>query len=100
MVSILAVVTPAVTFAILLAMDTDLDRLFKYITLGVAAVATVFFVILGISQGEFFLSLLWAALASLILWILLLIVKRIATLIQSKLGNAKFRTEVAENEGE
>ena len=81
-------------------MDTDIDRLFKYITLGVAAVATVFFIILGISQGEFFLSLVWAAVASLVLWILLLIVKRVLTLIQSKFDSARFRTEVAENEGQ
>ena len=78
-------------------MDTDLDKLFRYISLGAAAVVTVFFVILGIIQGEFILGLVWAAVASLALWILIMIAKRVLLFVRSKRGTAAFKAEVPEN---
>ena len=81
-------------------MDTDLDRLFRYISLGAAAVATVFFIILGIAQREFLMGILWAAVASFVLWIIVLIAKRVFLLIQTKLNSTKFGTGVVENEEE
>ena len=70
-------------------MKTDTDTIFKYIFWGVAAVVTVIFIVIGIIQKEFVLSLLWAALASGICWLLLIIIKKLTLYVVSKTGTRK-----------
>ncbi len=70
-------------------MKTDTDTIFKYIFWGVAAVVTVLFIVIGIIQKEFILSLLWAALVSGICWLLLLIIKKLMIYTVSKTGRRK-----------
>ena len=70
-------------------MKTDTDTIFKYIFWGVAAVVTVLFIVIGIIQKEFILSLLWAAVVSGICWILLIIIKKLTLYAVSKTGKRK-----------
>jgi hypothetical protein len=70
-------------------MKTDTDTIFKYIFWGVAAVVTVLFIVIGIIQKEFILSLLWAALVSGICWVLLIIIKKLTLYAVSKVGIRK-----------
>ncbi len=70
-------------------MKTDTDTIFKYIFWGVAAVVTVLFIVIGIIQKEFILSLLWAALVSGICWVLLIIIKKLTLYTVSKTGKRK-----------
>ena len=70
-------------------MKTDTDTIFKYIFWGVAAVVTVIFIVIGIIQKEFVLSLLWAALVSGICWLLLIIIKKLVLYAVSKTGTRK-----------
>ena len=70
-------------------MKTDTDTIFKYIFWGVAAIVTVLFIVIGIIQKEFILSLLWAALVSGICWLLLLIIKKLMLYAVSKTGRRK-----------
>ena len=57
-------------------MELGLEKIMKYVTAGLAGAASVLFIVLGIIQKEVVLGLLWAVLVSAVIWLLLLIVKR------------------------
>jgi hypothetical protein len=69
-------------------MENMLDRVAKYASAGLSAVAAILFIVLGIKQKEIVLGIIWALVASAVIWLLVAIVKRIITFFRDR-GSAR-----------
>jgi len=58
-------------------MENMLDRVARYTSAGLSAAAAIVFIVLGIKQKEIVLAIIWALVASAVMWLLVAIVKRI-----------------------
>ena len=71
-------------------MELSLDNIMKYVAMGLSAIATILFLVLGIKQNEIVMGIVWAAVVSALIWLVTTIIKRLIIYYGEK-GSARRR---------